>query len=222
MIQTDGVGVSIIFQAEVHNNQGIINEEDTSEANIQRQFRLVSNIPPAELRVIGENSAYIDPGRRDLMYILHDQSQHQQGQRSVLRYTLRTSRHLRNLSGAIMYRLMAVAAAPQELQIPRRLQELSTAPLKTTHIDGVTLWLNRRRDHMSVLLVFYATYRLPQLGVGYPLFRKLRLSACFGTKREEIHIHNQIWTKFPEPETLNLIYGNWSSPMQRHHEPIKG
>ncbi|KAL9551813.1 hypothetical protein MBANPS3_004084 [Mucor bainieri] len=81
------------------------------------------------------------------------------------------------------------------------------------------LYLNTFGEVHRELLEFYATTRGQGLEHQFPIHRKLRLSAVIKKSRCDALLVRWLQQKFPN---ATFVMGNWSAPMARYHEPIRG
>ncbi|ORE19359.1 hypothetical protein BCV71DRAFT_283587, partial [Rhizopus microsporus] len=76
-----------------------------------------------------------------------------------------------------------------------------------------------RSEQSAVLSRFYG-HTITNHDNGYPLFRKIRLSAYFNKQRAEQKLIQDLRAKCGEDAVF--VMGNWPAPHARYHEPIRG
>ncbi|PHZ09067.1 uncharacterized protein RHIMIDRAFT_263862 [Rhizopus microsporus ATCC 52813] len=86
-------------------------------------------------------------------------------------------------------------------------------------MEGFIRFLQARSEQFAVLSQFYG-HTITNHDNGYPLFRKIRLSAYFNKQRADQRLIQDLHAKFGEDAVF--VMGNWSAPHARYHEPIRG
>jgi hypothetical protein len=83
-------------------------------------------------------------------------------------------------------------------------------PRRTNKTETHLKYLELRQQHNGVLSNHYEQ----------SIFRKLRLSAYIRQQKADARLAKNLRTKFGQGACL--IMGDWSAPMNKYHEPIKG
>ncbi|KAI8878726.1 hypothetical protein K501DRAFT_258093 [Backusella circina FSU 941] len=182
--------------------------------NEYNPFPTIQNMPQQQLIDLDSDVAFFDPGRKDLLFGMHCSSH--PDNKITYRYTRNTRALITGMKEARNQRRNIPQQVLDDFQV-----DAIQAQLQETNGSNTTLLDFNNYLHVknfaSPLYNFYALYT-PE-GNTYPLFRKLRLSACCGKVKERDHIADSIRDRL---NTNNLIVGNWTAPMARYHEPIKG
>ncbi|PHZ14529.1 uncharacterized protein RHIMIDRAFT_275382, partial [Rhizopus microsporus ATCC 52813] len=89
----------------------------------------------------------------------------------------------------------------------------------TISVEGFGRFLQARSEQSAVLSRFYG-HTITNHDNGYPLFRKIRLSAYFNRQRADQKLIQDLRARFGEDAVF--VMGNWSAPHARYHEPIRG
>ncbi|PHZ13808.1 uncharacterized protein RHIMIDRAFT_280494 [Rhizopus microsporus ATCC 52813] len=82
----------------------------------------------------------------------------------------------------------------------------------TISVEGFGRFLQARSEQSAVLSRFYG-HTITNHDNGYPLFRKIRLSAYFNKQRADQKLIQDLRTKFGEDAVF--VMGNWSAPHAR-------
>ncbi|ORE07711.1 hypothetical protein BCV72DRAFT_255692 [Rhizopus microsporus var. microsporus] len=114
------------------------------------------------------------------------------------------------------YYLAMDSANPDVVQAE---QALSQQPSSTVSVEDFGRFLQARSEQSAVLSRFYG-HTTTNHDNGYPLFRKIPLSAYFNKQRADQKLIQDLRTKFGEDAVF--VIGSWSVPHARYHEPIRG
>ncbi|KAJ2703737.1 hypothetical protein H4R19_005300, partial [Coemansia spiralis] len=212
----------------------------------------IDQIPKMALRATRGRCVLIDPGRRDLFYAMHENStardpwlyrytssQKNKEQRTrrfgKIREKAKVDYKAGNIHEAeqIMSMVSYKTDDPEEflhyVRVRSKLWPVLSAfytSCMTTHetsnhqlhrirkelLDGT-----RSKSDIPARRINTYMAREPR---NYPLHRKLRMSAYFNKKQSDDRLVHNLRGKFGK----NAVYvvGNWSAPMQRFHEPVRG
>ncbi|OZJ06846.1 hypothetical protein BZG36_00040 [Bifiguratus adelaidae] len=208
-IQTDGVGVSIIKNTRDSNEA----ERATRAPVIEPDVPYVTTLGHRQHQQILGRCVTVDPGRRDLIYCVHETSTAQTPRK--FRFTRNCEEKMRKTNKYAGIR-QAVKDANPAIQEAETI--LSRVLSQTIHIDNFNNFLQTRGQQAAVLTAFYAESRTSHVNSNF-LFRKLRMSSYINRVQADQKIVRALREKF---ENAVLIMGNWSAPHTRYHEPIRG
>ncbi|KAL0080489.1 hypothetical protein F4703DRAFT_1868955 [Phycomyces blakesleeanus] len=209
-IHTDGVGISIIRQ----------NKDTTQGPNPRRATTInPENIPyihdlsPEQHEIICGRCVLIDPGRRGLLYCMHEES------------TVKAPRCYRYTSNQKNIRLKRTkfrhilqdlkAQAPNVIAAEREISQTSGRANNTTNFAFHT---SVKAANSSILSSFYTS--TVSRTSKKPLFRKLRFSSYINQRKASERLAKDIRAKFGQDCVLVMV--NWSAHHNRYHEHIKG
>ncbi|KAJ2532360.1 hypothetical protein GGH20_001158 [Coemansia sp. RSA 1937] len=167
----------------------------------------------------------VDPGRRDLLFAMHEDSTIQDKQ--VYRYT-KCQQHVETKQTKYRKILEHVKKA-SSVDIAALERTLGAGSCIKPDLDQFKVYLAARAEVAARLTAFYnETMSRQQDGATtpkVPLHRKLQLSTYIKHQQADQRLVKQLRTKFKpkesDPEPI-FILGNWSAPMTRFHEPIRG
>ncbi|KAJ1787012.1 hypothetical protein LPJ59_005812 [Coemansia sp. RSA 2399] len=217
IIQTDGVSITILKA-----------DPDKPKKRTRRkpkgfkEFQYVTDLTAAELAEIADNCVYFDPGRRDILHGIYNNSEPDVPKRK--RYTssqraneIRLRRHqcLRQRVKA-KYHNGIVQEKENELSVG--------AQCTTTSANEYHEYIVKWAQAYPTLNEFYAKYRTHHKSKywpeGQPFHRRLR-SCAFQQQlqADQRLVKSIVGGQDPKPA---VIIGNWSAPMIRYHEPIRG
>ncbi|KAJ2472247.1 hypothetical protein IWW56_006185, partial [Coemansia sp. RSA 2131] len=164
----------------------------------------------------------VDPGRRDLLFAMREDSTIKDKQ--VYQYT-RCQQRVETKQTKYRKILQQVKTA----DVAAAERTLGTGSCIKPDLDLYKVYLRARADVAAKLTWFYnhtmSHQRDGTTTPEVPLHRKLRLSAFINRQQADQRLVKRLRAKFkPEesdPEPV-FIMGNWSAPMTRFHEPIRG
>ena len=107
----------------------------------------------------------------------------------------------------------------QDPDVVQAEQALSQQPSSAISVKDFGHFLHARYEQSAVFSRFYG-HTITNHDNGYPLFRKIRLSAYFNKQRAEQKLIQDLRAKFGEDAVF--VMGNWSAPHARYHELIRG
>ena len=217
-LQTDGVGFSIAKERStrkrsIGRKRGKFKPKGKKAR--QEEFQYIHKLDPAQLPA--NNCVYIDPGRRDLLYCMHDDSTAEEPW--LYRYT---ANQKDTETKSRKYRRLREDMKPEEVQAAEN--ELSRHPAASVSTDRYNEYLDARAQVEQVLRPYYTNHTASEQdgtrdGLLY-LFRKLKFSAIINQHQADHRLAKTLREKFGDDATL--IMGNWSAPNQRYHEPVRG
>ncbi|KAJ2646060.1 hypothetical protein IW137_001628 [Coemansia sp. RSA 1287] len=185
----------------------------------------IDELSQEQLRGTVGRCVLVDPGRRDLLFAMHEDSTIQN--KRVYRYTkcqqrveTKQTKYRKILEHVKKASSMGIAALERTL---------GAGSCIKPDLDQFKVYLAARAKVASRLTAFYnKTMSHQQDGATMPevpLHRKLRLSTYIKRQQADQRLFKQLRAKFKpkesDPEPI-FILGNWSAPMTRFHEPIRG
>ncbi|KAJ2199728.1 hypothetical protein GGH18_000352 [Coemansia sp. RSA 530] len=185
----------------------------------------IDELSQEQLRGTVGRCVLVDPGRRDLLFAMHEDSTIQKKQ--VYRYTKcqqRVETKQTKYRKILEHVKKASSAGIAALE-----RTLGAGSCIKPDLDQFKVYLAARAEVAARLTAFYnETMSHQQDGATtpkVPLHRKLRLSTYIKRQQADQRLVKQLRTKFKpkesDPEPI-FIMGNWSAPMTRFHEPIRG
>ncbi|KAJ2537582.1 hypothetical protein EV175_006679, partial [Coemansia sp. RSA 1933] len=228
-IMTDGVSLSILRK--VWQEQP---EEQLPEEQLQQDdCPYIEDIPSSKLAGTAGRCVLIDPGRRDLLYCMKETSTIEHPE--LYRYTSnQKAKETRTRWFCKLRETVKTRCPDGDVQAAE--QRLASFCRTTVIPAGYQQYVEARRAEWPMLSNFYARTRTihpqsshpmheqPQPTTckprSHPLHRKLRLSAYINQKQADARLVHNLRGKFGKDAVL--VMGNWSVPMARFHEPIRG
>ncbi|KAJ2543088.1 hypothetical protein GGF49_002335 [Coemansia sp. RSA 1853] len=192
----------------------------------QADCQYIDNLPQTQLQSTAGRCVLVDPGRRDLLFMMHEDSSIEE--KKVYRYTRNQQRKEMRLT---KFKRILEKVKPAEVTEAER--SLGAGSCVKPDLESYKVYLVARERVADTLTRFYnETYTVhptsshqihmfktsePQ---SFPLHRKLRLSAYVNRKQADQRLIKKLQEKF-EPNAV-IVIGDWSAPMTRYHEPIRG
>ncbi|KAJ2423126.1 hypothetical protein IWW41_005062, partial [Coemansia sp. RSA 2522] len=172
----------------------------------------------------------IDPGRRDLLFAMHEDSSIEK--KRLYRYTRNQQRKETRVTR--FKRILEKVKKADAEDIAEAERSLGAGSCVKPDLKLFKEYLVARAQVANKLTRFYnETYtvhptsthkihkRKPKAEVrAFPLHRKLRLSAYVNQKQADQRLINKLQKEFG-PNAV-IVIGDWSAPMNRFHEPIRG
>ncbi|KAJ2655688.1 hypothetical protein IW148_005955 [Coemansia sp. RSA 1199] len=181
----------------------------------------ISDLSQAQLQSTAGRCVLVDPGRRDLLYMLHEKSM--VDDKNVYRYTRCQQRKETRVK---KYRKILEREKKADIADIAALERtLSAGSYIKPDLKLFEEYLAARAEVAERLTRFYnRTMCRQQVGATtpeVPLHRKLRLSAFINRKRAADQLLvNRLRKRFTSDAIF--VMGNWGAPMTRFHEPIRG
>ncbi|KAJ1787206.1 hypothetical protein LPJ59_005776, partial [Coemansia sp. RSA 2399] len=205
-IQTDGVSITVLKDDPKH----VDKSKRKCKPKGYKEFQYVTDLTAAELAEIADNCIYFDPGRRDILHGIYNDSEPDAPK--CKRYT--SSQRANEICLHRHQRLRQQVKAKYRDGIVQTMENLLAegAQCTTTY------------PSFPVLNDFYAKYRTRHKSKywpeGQPFHRRLH-SCAFQQQlqADQRLVKSIIGGRDPKPA---VILGNWSAPMTRYHEPIHG
>ncbi|KAJ2661029.1 hypothetical protein IW148_003553 [Coemansia sp. RSA 1199] len=187
----------------------------------------IDDLPQATLQSTAGRCILVDPGRRDLLFMMHEDSSIEE--KKVYRYTRNQQRKETRLT---KFKRILEKVKPADVAEAER--SLGAGSCVKPDLELYKVYLVARERVADTLTRFYnKTYTVhptsshqihkdkPRSEVqSFPLHRKLRLSAYVNRKQADQYLIKRLRDKF-KPNAV-IVIGDWSAPMTRYHEPIRG
>ncbi|KAJ2182299.1 hypothetical protein GGF45_000962 [Coemansia sp. RSA 551] len=188
----------------------------------QADCAYIHNLPQTTLQNTAGRCVLVDPGRRDMLYMLHENSTVED--KCMYRYT--HSQQRKEMRVTKHKRIREREKTAEVVTAERRLRAGSYV---VPNLQLFEEYLRARADVAVGLTQHYNETKCRQRDgattPGVPLHRKLRLSAYINRQQADQLLVNRLRAKFKpmesDPEPI-FIMGNWGAPMTRFHEPIRG
>ncbi|KAJ2502333.1 hypothetical protein GGH96_001129 [Coemansia sp. RSA 1972] len=202
-------------------------EQNTEPVQLEQQAdcTYISDLSQATLQGMTGRCVLVDPGRRDLLYMMHEKST--VAEKQVYRYTRSQQRKETRVTKHQKIREHEKKADKEDIAALER--TLSAGSYIKPDLTLFEVYLKARAEVETELTRFYnrtmCRQRVSATTPKVPLHRKLRLSAFVNRQQADQLLVNRLQAKFkPEesdPEPI-FIMGNWSAPTTQFHEPIRG
>ncbi|KAG0753763.1 hypothetical protein G6F57_014079 [Rhizopus arrhizus] len=215
-IYTDGVGVSVLKQSYDTMKKGGSSGGKPKSIKAE-EFQYIEKLGKEELLAGVGKCVLIDPGRRDLLYCMHEKSTVEN--KMIYRYTSNQkaietkSRKFRKLRNNLK-RDEVIAA------------ELSLSHFKSSTVnkDKFIEYLQERAKVTHVMKAYYLNEDRPaaedQGAGGFLPFRKMKFSSFINQQQADKRLAKKLRERFGNDSIL--ILGNWSAGKVKYHEPIRG
>lgn len=201
-VQTDGVGLSILFQK-------IGTKRKSKNVNDEQEELYIDEIQPCDLKQIQtKNLISIDPNKQALVQLLD-----QNGKK--LRYTAPQSRieSLSKKSRRAILKLKNLTKIGKETIIELETRITKGLNCKTVNYDKFKKYIATKTKLNNKLSNFY----------NQLCFRNMRLRSWIYRRKSENKFLDNIETQFGDKEDIFIGYGNWSNTKQmKYIMPTKG
>jgi len=196
-IQTDGIGVSLIFKKNGYDKY--TKKDDKNEDNIlvkecEKELKYISDLNDEELN-IAKNRKLIscDPGKHNLIYMLDDEY-------NKLRYTAPQRRFESNK------KRNSIVLQKEKIKnnIIEEETKLSKKNCKTNNINKFKEYIKEKLILNDKLKEFYEN----------ELMRKMKWRSFICKRRSEDKLLNNIEKKFGKSNDILISYGNWNNSKQ--------
>ncbi|KAJ2719480.1 hypothetical protein H4S00_003476 [Coemansia sp. D1744] len=186
----------------------------------------IDELPQATLQSTAGQCVLIDPGRRDLLFAMHEDSSIEDKQ--LYRYTRNQQRKETRVT-----RFKKILKKVKPADIAEAERSLGAGSCVKPDLKLFKEYLVARAQVADKLTRFYnethtehptSTHQIHMFKTSepqsFPLHRKLRLSAYINQKQADQRLIKKLQDEFG----LNavIVIGDWSAPMNRFHEPIRG
>ncbi|ORE01969.1 hypothetical protein BCV72DRAFT_309569 [Rhizopus microsporus var. microsporus] len=189
-IQTDGVGVTVLKKR--FDRQTRYTARFTVE--YEATFYII-NLTRRNYQEISGRCVAVDPGRRDMLYFVHENSTPEQPVQ--FQYTKQQQEKTWKTK---KYRRILQDLKAQNPDVPSSI----------VSVEEFGRFLQARSEQSAVLSRFYG-HTITSHDNGYSLFSKVRLSVCFNKQRADQKLIQDLRAKFREDAVL--VMENWSAPM---------
>ncbi|KAI9259255.1 hypothetical protein EDC94DRAFT_160502 [Helicostylum pulchrum] len=213
MIYTDGVGVSILKQNYDPRKRG--DKKSKKQLEDKDSFKYIEDLKKEDLLADVGKCVLVDPGRRDLLYCMHENSTSQT--KMVYRYT---SNQKGVEAKSRKFRKLRNRFKPDEVFAA----ELSLSYHHATSVnkENFVKYLEARANVSEGLSNYYGNEDIPpgvRAADRLP-FRKMKLSSIINMKQSEQRLAKKLRQKFGQASVI--IIGNWTAANVKYHEPTKG
>ncbi|KAJ2543710.1 hypothetical protein GGF49_001792 [Coemansia sp. RSA 1853] len=192
----------------------------------QADCTYIDDLPQAMLQSTAGRCVLIDPGRRDLLFMMHEDSTIED--KRVYRYTRNQQRKETRLT-----KFKRILEKVKPANIAEAERSLGAGSCVKPDLELYKVYLVARERVADTLTRFYnktytvhptSTHQIHMFKtsepLSFPLHRKLRLSAYVNRKQADQRLVKKLREEF-EPNAV-IVIGDWSAPMNRYHEPIRG
>ncbi|KAG2193488.1 hypothetical protein INT47_005013 [Mucor saturninus] len=201
-IQTDGVGVTVLKKR--------MDRESRYTARFAVVVESIQYISQEIAQETVGRCVTIDPGRRDLLFCVHENST--ANNPNKFRFTKQYQDKFEKIK---KYRRIREAVKPARVAAAERL----LVNYDSLNRDEFEQYLENRSNMTGIIQNHYVNFRTNHR-TAHPLHRKLRLSAYIRRQQG----NEDLISKLDEQFGVEAVYvmGNWSSPNTRFHEPVRG
>jgi hypothetical protein len=196
-IQTDGIGVSLIFKKNGY--EKYTKKEDRDEENIlikqeENELKYINDLNDEELKLVKTKKIIsCDPGKHNLIYMLDEEN-------NKLRYTAPQRRYESNKKR----NSIILQKEKNKYQIIEEETKLSKYNCKTNNINKFKEYIKEKIKLNDKIKDFYEN----------ELMRKMKWRSFICKRRSEDKLLNTIEKKFGKKEDIIISYGNWNNSKQ--------
>ncbi|KAJ2571419.1 hypothetical protein IW140_001599 [Coemansia sp. RSA 1813] len=211
-IQTDSVSISIFKRCKAKTPKTKKGKDEDGF-----EFEYIGSIDQDKLCAMEGNCVLIDPGRRGLLFCMHEYSSI--GNPWLFRFT---RNHKAKLTRSTKFRKILEAAKKMypDNAIIEAEKSLAEVSCTTVDPDEFKRFIEIQAEVWPLLSKFYSCTQTNSTTNRKPLHRQLRLAAYLNSQRADHVLANLTREQFgSEPA---LVLGNWSTGMCKYHEPIRG
>ncbi|KAI8055709.1 hypothetical protein BDF22DRAFT_617894 [Syncephalis plumigaleata] len=220
-IETDGVGVTVI--KEIEEGRGA---RSAAKKAAKESMRYITELSEEERKAIKDKCVAVDPGRRDLLFCVHEKSTVKKPIKYRYTKSCQNKTQKRKEYRQIRDDCKEGNKAVQDAE--RALSRTRSRTLSAKDYEG---YLKCRSKHSDVLTSFYrdtltihpaarSTADTTIQPTFQPLFRKLRLSAYIKKQQSDHKLIQELTEKFKKDAVF--VMGDWSAPHAKYHEPTRG
>ncbi|KAJ1757191.1 hypothetical protein LPJ69_004504 [Coemansia sp. RSA 1752] len=190
------------------------------------ECQYIDELSQATLQSTAGRCVLIDPGRRDLLFAMHEDSSIEDKQ--LYRYTRNQQRKETRVT-----RFKKILKKVKPVDIAAAERSLGAGSCVKPDLVLFKEYLKARAQVADKLTRFYnethtehptSTHQIHMFKTSepqsFPLHRKLRLSAYINQKQADQRLIKKLQDEFG-PNAV-IVIGDWSAPMNRFHEPIRG
>ncbi|PHZ13047.1 uncharacterized protein RHIMIDRAFT_306090 [Rhizopus microsporus ATCC 52813] len=212
MLFTDGVGVSVLKQND-DMKKGGSGADRRAKAVDEEGFKYIEKLEKEELLAGVGKRVLIDPGWRDVLYCVHEESTIES--KRTYRYT--SSQRAIEIKSR-KFKKLQKNLKPDDV----RVAEVSLSKCKSSTVNGdkFAKYLQERATVAPALSKYYANEDIPAVETNLLPFRKMKLSSFINGQQADKRLARNLIIKFGDDATP--ITGNWSAGNVKFHEPIRG
>ena len=205
IISSDGVSVSILKQNREPRKGG----RTKAEPIMRKDCTYIENLSPQKLQEDVGKCVLIDPGRRDLLFCMHENSAF--NSKIFYRYTINQKNvETKNRK----FRKLRERLKPDSIHAA----EDSPSKTKSASVNNgkFVKYIKTRAAVNDTLLKYYSNVSNKKI----PPFRKLRLLSFINQRQADHRLAKNLRAKFGKD--CVLVIGNWTASNIKFHEPIRG
>ncbi|KAI8086987.1 uncharacterized protein B0P05DRAFT_578154 [Gilbertella persicaria] len=207
-IHTDGVVVSILKQTYDSKKKG-------SGGGMRNDKKIEEDIAYIESLTYKNNCVLIDPGRRDMLFCMHESSTVEK------KRAYRNTRNQRNIETKTR-KFMKLCERLKPEAVSNAEAILSRLKSPTVIKDQYVEYIRQKATVTQVLQEYYSNEDLPleEPNTNMLPFRKLKLSSYINRQQSDKRLCKNIRKHFGNNAVI--VIGNWSAGNVKFHEPIRG
>lgn len=210
MIQTDGIGVSVLKQNKESSKGGAkgMRMKDRDEC------QYINKLTTRELQETTDKCVFIDPGRRDLLYCMHERSK-SNSKRDLYRYTLN-----QRAKETKWREFTKLRQNTKREEVKQSEAYLLKHPASTVNVFQFVEYLKARARVHGILSTYYTNKDNEHHNHDLLPFRKMKLSSIVNRQQSDSRLSAKIREKFGKDPVI--VIGDWSVASQKYHGPIRG
>ncbi|PHZ09425.1 uncharacterized protein RHIMIDRAFT_299849 [Rhizopus microsporus ATCC 52813] len=212
MLFTEGVGVSVLKQNDNMKKGGSGTGRRTKAVD-EEDFKYVEKLEKEVLLAGIGKCVLTDPGRRDMLYCMHEESTIEN--RRTYRYT---SNQRIIETKTRKFKKLRENLKPDNVRAVE--VSLSNCKSSTVNVGKFAKYLQKRATVTPVLSKYYANEDIPAVDANLLPFRKMKPPSFINGQQADKRLTRNLITKLGDDATL--IIGNWSTGNVKFHEPIRG
>ncbi|KAJ1663612.1 hypothetical protein EV178_004805 [Coemansia sp. RSA 1646] len=184
------------------------------------EFAYIHELSPEQLASM-KTPIFMDPGRQDIVFGMTDESTSEE--KALFRYTRSQKAKETRTTHYRKLREKVKNEHPDSNEIKAAEARLAAFSCTAVLPDKYEQYVRTRAAVWPVLSKFYTnTMTTSKSGISpQPIHRKLRQSAHIKQQQADERLAKRIRVTCDD-EKPTVILGNWSAPMVRYHEPIRG
>ncbi|KAJ2215186.1 hypothetical protein IW140_001035 [Coemansia sp. RSA 1813] len=184
------------------------------------EFTYIHELSPEQLASM-KNPIFMDPGRQDIVFGMTEESTSEE--KALFRYTRNQKAKETRITHYHKLREKVKNEHPDSNEI--KAAEVRLAAFSCTAVlpDKYEQYVRTRAAVWPVLSKFYTNTMTTSKNRNspQPIHRKLRQSAHIKQQQADARLAKRVRVTCDD-EKPTVILGNWSAPMARYHEPIRG
>ncbi|PHZ17170.1 uncharacterized protein RHIMIDRAFT_243278 [Rhizopus microsporus ATCC 52813] len=210
MIQIDGIDVSVLKQNKESSKGGTKRMCMKGEDECQ----YINKLTTRELQETINKCVFIDPGRRDLLYCMHERSK-PNSKSDLYRYIINQRGKETKLR---KFTKLRQNTKPEEVKQSEAY--LSKHPTSTVNVLQFAEYLKARARVHGTLPTYYTNEDNEHYDYDLLHFRKTKLSSIVNRQQSDSRLSAKIREKLGKDSVL--VIGGWSVANQKYHELIRG